>query len=102
MERTEQRMGKEAERARGGDLVAWEHGPRTTQGQMVLSVFWALAGVGTMVLGLRSDLGDIRIAGLAPVGVAVGKVFMFDSRRSRPCTGWFRWLGSGCCSSAGH
>lgn len=78
MERTEQRMGKEAERARGGDLVAWEHGPRTTQGQMVLSVFWALAGVGTMLLGLRSDLGVIRIAGLALVGVAVGKVFMFD------------------------
>ena len=48
------------------------------QGQMVLSVFWGLAGVGTMVLGLRTDLGVIRIAGLALVFVAVGKVFMFD------------------------
>jgi hypothetical protein len=48
------------------------------QGQMVLSVFWALAGVGTMVLGLRSDLGVLRVAGLALVGVAVGKVFLFD------------------------
>ena len=48
------------------------------QGQMVLSVFWALAGVGTMVLGLRRDLGIVRIAGLALLGLAVAKVFLFD------------------------
>jgi uncharacterized membrane protein len=48
------------------------------QGQMVLSVFWALVGVGTMVLGLRRDLAVLRIAGLALAGVAVGKVFVFD------------------------
>ena len=45
---------------------------------MVLSVFWALAGVGTMVLGLRRDLGIVRIAGLALLGLAVAKVFLFD------------------------
>jgi uncharacterized membrane protein len=48
------------------------------QGQMVLSVFWALVGVGTMVVGLRRDLGLVRTAGLALLGVAVGKVFLFD------------------------
>jgi len=48
------------------------------QGQMVLSVFWALVGVGTMVLGLRWDLAIVRIAGLALLGVAVAKVFLFD------------------------
>ncbi len=48
------------------------------QGQMVLSVFWALVGVGTMVVGLRRDLGVVRTAGLALLGVAVGKVFLFD------------------------
>jgi hypothetical protein len=48
------------------------------QGQMVLSVFWALVGVGTMVLGLRRDLAIVRIAGLALLGVAVAKVFLFD------------------------
>ena len=45
---------------------------------MVLSVFWALVGVGTVVAGLRRDLGVVRIAGLALLGVAVAKVFMFD------------------------
>lgn len=48
------------------------------QGQMVLSVFWALIGVGTVVAGLRRDLGIVRIAGLALLGVAVAKVFLFD------------------------
>jgi uncharacterized membrane protein len=48
------------------------------QGQMVLSVFWALVGVGTIVVGLRRDLGAVRIAGLALLGVAVTKVFLFD------------------------
>jgi uncharacterized membrane protein len=48
------------------------------QGQMVLSVFWGLVGVGTVVVGLRRDLGVVRIAGLALLGVAVTKVFLFD------------------------
>jgi uncharacterized membrane protein len=48
------------------------------QGQMVLSVFWGLVGVGTVVVGLRRDLGIVRIAGLALLGVAVTKVFLFD------------------------
>jgi uncharacterized membrane protein len=48
------------------------------QGQMVLSVFWGLVGVGTVVVGLRRDLAIVRIAGLALLGVAVTKVFLFD------------------------
>jgi uncharacterized membrane protein len=48
------------------------------QGQMVLSVFWALVGVGTVVVGLRRDLAIVRSAGLALLGVAVTKVFLFD------------------------
>jgi uncharacterized membrane protein len=48
------------------------------QGQMVLSVFWGLVGVGTVVVGLRRDLSVVRIAGLALLGVAVTKVFLFD------------------------
>jgi len=48
------------------------------QGQMVLSVFWGLVGVGTVVVGLRRDLAVVRIAGLALLGVAVTKVFLFD------------------------
>jgi uncharacterized membrane protein len=48
------------------------------QGQMVLSVFWGVVGVSTVVVGLRRDLGIVRVAGLALLGVAVGKVFLFD------------------------
>ena len=48
------------------------------QGQMVLSVFWGLVGLGTVVVGLRRDLAVVRVAGLALLGVAVTKVFLFD------------------------
>jgi uncharacterized membrane protein len=48
------------------------------QGQMVLSVFWALVGVGTLVLGLRRDLAVLRLAALALLGVTIAKVFLFD------------------------
>jgi uncharacterized membrane protein len=48
------------------------------QGQMVLSVFWALAGVAVLVTGLQRDLHALRLAGLALLGVTVGKVFLFD------------------------
>jgi uncharacterized protein (TIRG00374 family) len=45
---------------------------------MVLSVFWGMVGVATIVIGLRRDLGVIRVAGLALLGVTIGKVFLFD------------------------
>jgi uncharacterized membrane protein len=48
------------------------------QGQMVLSVFWGLVGVATIVVGLRRDLAIVRVAGLALLGVTVAKLFLFD------------------------
>jgi hypothetical protein len=48
------------------------------QGQMVLSVFWGLVGVGTIVVGLRRDIAVVRTAGLLLLGVTVGKLFLFD------------------------
>jgi uncharacterized membrane protein len=48
------------------------------QGQMVLSVFWGLVGVGTVVVGLRRDLRFVRAVGLILLGVTVAKVFVFD------------------------
>jgi uncharacterized membrane protein len=48
------------------------------QGQMVLSVFWALVGVAVLVTGLQRDLHALRLAGLALLGVTVTKVFVFD------------------------
>jgi len=48
------------------------------QGQVALSVFWALCGVGALLTGLRRDHHDLRLAGLAGLGVAAGKVFLVD------------------------
>jgi uncharacterized membrane protein len=48
------------------------------QGQMVLSVFWALVGVGTIAVGLRRDWDPVRLAGLAVLGLSVTKVFLLD------------------------
>jgi uncharacterized membrane protein len=48
------------------------------QGQMVLSVFWALVGVAILVTGLQRDLHALRLAGLALLGVTAAKVFLFD------------------------
>ena len=48
------------------------------QGQMVLSVFWALVGLGTVVVGLRRDQDVVRVAGLAVLGLSVTKVFLLD------------------------
>ncbi len=48
------------------------------QGQVALSVFWALCGVGALLTGLRRDRRELRLAGLAGLGVAAGKVFLVD------------------------
>ena len=48
------------------------------QGQMVLSVFWGMVGVGTIVVGLQRDWAVLRLAGLALLGVTVTKVFLLD------------------------
>lgn len=47
-------------------------------GQMALSMLWALAGVGALLVGLRRDLRPLRLAALALLGVTVGKVFLLD------------------------
>jgi len=48
------------------------------QGQVVLSVFWALVGVATLAAGLLRDVRGLRLAALALLGATVVKVFMFD------------------------
>lgn len=48
------------------------------QGQMVLSVFWALVGVAAVAVGLRRDNRPLRLAALGLLGVAVAKVFALD------------------------
>jgi uncharacterized membrane protein len=61
-----------------GDAVESTFLSAHQQGQMVLSVFWALVGVGTLVVGLRRDNKVLRLAALGLLGVTVVKVFLFD------------------------
>lgn len=49
-----------------------------TQGHVVLSILWAVLGVGTFVYGIRSNARDARQGGLAVLAVATIKVFVFD------------------------
>ena len=48
------------------------------QGQMLLSVLWAGAGLVALVVGLREDLRAVRLGGLGLLLATVAKVFMFD------------------------
>jgi uncharacterized membrane protein len=52
-------------------------GPEHT-GQTLLSVLWALAGVGALVRGLLTDDRALRQGALILLGVTIGKVFMYD------------------------
>jgi uncharacterized membrane protein len=53
-------------------------GATQEQGQMLLSVFWALVGLATLVAGLRHDVRVLRLAALALLGTTAGKVFLVD------------------------
>jgi uncharacterized membrane protein len=48
------------------------------QGQLVLSVFWALVGLGALVAGLRRDERPLRIGALALLSLTIAKVFLLD------------------------
>jgi uncharacterized membrane protein len=48
------------------------------QGQALLSALWALVGLAALVAGLARDSRTLRLAGLALLATAVGKVFLFD------------------------
>ena len=61
---------------RAGGSIALEE--LRTQGQVALSVLWAILGVAAFMYGIRSKARDIRLAGLALLAVATMKVFLFD------------------------
>ncbi len=48
------------------------------QAQVTLSIFWALLGGTAFIVGLVRRLAALRIGGLALLGVATVKVFLFD------------------------
>jgi hypothetical protein len=54
------------------------HDELKTQGQVALSVTWAASGVVGFVAGLRRRTPELRQGGLALLGMATAKVFLFD------------------------
>jgi uncharacterized membrane protein len=62
--------------ARVGGAIALDE--LRTQGQVVLSVLWAVLGVGAFMYGLRSGRSELRQGGLVLLAVATSKVFLFD------------------------
>ena len=48
------------------------------RGQLLLSAFWAVAGVGALVFGLARSRRAVRIGGFVLLGIATTKVFLFD------------------------
>ena len=47
-------------------------------GQVVLSAFWTLTGLGAIVYGLLRDVRRFRLGGLALLTLAVAKVYTYD------------------------
>lgn len=47
-------------------------------GQVLLSAFWALTGLGAIVYGLLRDVRRFRLGGLALLTLAVAKVYTYD------------------------
>jgi uncharacterized membrane protein len=46
--------------------------------QVLLSTFWALTGLTAFVFGLVRDDRRFRLGGLALLGVAIAKVYLYD------------------------
>jgi uncharacterized membrane protein len=53
-------------------------GGAVQQGQLQLSALWSITGVAVLVLGLRCGSRELRLAALGLLGLAVGKVFLYD------------------------
>jgi uncharacterized membrane protein len=60
------------------DLTGAHAGGVTQMPQLALSAFWATLGFGSLVVGLARELKPLRLAGLALLGLAIGKVFVVD------------------------
>jgi uncharacterized membrane protein len=55
-----------------------DSGEARQAGQVLLSAFWALTGLGAVVYGLLRDARRLRLGGLALLALAVAKVYTYD------------------------
>jgi uncharacterized membrane protein len=47
-------------------------------GQVWLSAFWGVTGLGAILYGLLRRIPDVRLGGLALLALAIGKVYIYD------------------------
>lgn len=55
-----------------------DSGESRQTGQVLLSAFWALSGLGVVVYGLLRDVRRYRLGGLALLALAIAKVYTYD------------------------
>jgi hypothetical protein len=59
-------------------LGVTDSGESLQMGQVLLSAFWTLTGLGAIVCGLLRNVKRLRLAGLALLALAVAKVYTYD------------------------
>jgi uncharacterized membrane protein len=55
-----------------------DSGDSLQMGQVLLSAFWTLTGLGAIVCGLLRDAKRLRLGGLALLALAIAKVYTYD------------------------
>jgi uncharacterized membrane protein len=55
-----------------------DSGDSRQAGQVLLSAFWTLTGLGAIVYGLLRDVERLRLGGLALLALAIAKVYTYD------------------------
>jgi hypothetical protein len=55
-----------------------DSGDSLQMGQVMLSAFWTLTGLGAVLYGLLRDVKRLRLGGLALLALAVAKVYTYD------------------------
>lgn len=60
------------------DVIQGDEVERSQTAQVALSAFWAGVGLVAIVVGLVRDVRELRLGGLALLGIGVVKVFLYD------------------------
>jgi uncharacterized membrane protein len=60
------------------DVIQGDEIERSQTAQVVLSAFWGGVGLVAIVVGLVRDVRELRLGGLALLGIGVAKVFAYD------------------------